>query len=113
LTQVVEISRFETLEALAVFVMDALFPTLGQLLGTRSGWLVRLRIEKPLAVVYADAPAIEICRMAEELEWRQSDDAGMARDPTLNIVRPYFTSSNGEDPKKAVSCTNMTCPVHT
>jgi dihydroneopterin aldolase len=53
-----ETSAFETLEALGTNLADTILawsnPGLGQ------GWQIRIRLEKPTAVPFADCPEVEI-----------------------------------------------------
>lgn len=62
-------SAHETLEALAVAVSEAvLADTNSGLLEAEGESTLRLKLEKPIAVPFADAPAIEICRKLVEIK---------------------------------------------
>ena len=52
---------------------------------------VRLRIDKPLAVPFADNPSIDIFRTADELERQtRAEKQDTTRQETrLQVVRPY------------------------
>lgn len=52
---------------------------------------IRLRIEKPMAVPFADAPSIEVFRSAAELQMAQasSNDGKATESHGLRIVKPY------------------------
>jgi dihydroneopterin aldolase len=54
--QIISITSYETLESLLAWVVQEL-----RLKEDQAAW-IRLRMEKPLAVPFADAPAVEITR---------------------------------------------------
>lgn len=61
LFQLISESSFQTIESLLAWLVDELKKKFFIKPGDQQAWL-RLRIEKPLAVPFADAPAVEITR---------------------------------------------------
>ncbi|KAL6704694.1 hypothetical protein ACN47E_007976 [Coniothyrium glycines] len=61
LFQLVSESSFQTIESLLAWLVDELRQKFFTKEGDQQAW-IRLRIEKPLAVPFADAPAVEITR---------------------------------------------------
>jgi len=64
--QNVEPTTYETLESLMVYLVRRLYTECLRRIAPKSD--LRLRVEKPLAISFADAPAVEIFRTAEQLE---------------------------------------------
>ncbi|TLS20234.1 uncharacterized protein PpBr36_11491 [Pyricularia pennisetigena] len=63
-SQTVEGTSFETLEALGAYLLDritaAFRPQPEQTYSGPSGWQIKIRMEKPTAVPFAEAPCVEI-----------------------------------------------------
>lgn len=59
-----EQTSFETLEALGAHLADKIMgdfrPRLGQLYSGPHGWQIRISMEKPTAVPFADCPVVEV-----------------------------------------------------
>jgi dihydroneopterin aldolase len=60
-TQQISATEFKTLESMLEWTVHVLREQFFNREGDKSSW-IRLRIEKPLAVPFADAPAVEITR---------------------------------------------------
>jgi len=88
-SQTVEPTLFETLESLVLYLIKRLSSEFMHDQMPEAS--LRVRIEKPLAVPYADAPAIEVFRTSEQLskhcESPQQQDRLNSR---IRIVRPYL-----------------------
>ncbi|KAK5110572.1 hypothetical protein LTR62_005765 [Meristemomyces frigidus] len=85
LRQIIQDTEFETLESLADYTVKTLQSEMlsEQFPGSRVG----LRLEKPRAIAFADAPAVEVLRTTPG---RPSGDVLMARSkPSLQIIKPY------------------------
>jgi len=80
-TQIIEHSSFETLESLA----DR---TVTQLQAHRAlpGAQVRLWLEKPRAIAFADAPAVEVFRV---VHGTRTPAASSSESAPLRIIKPY------------------------
>lgn len=63
--QIIDPTDFETLESLAVHILKELYQSYEPLKQDKT--TIRLRLEKPQAVPWADAPAIEVFRTSEQL----------------------------------------------
>jgi len=49
---------------------------------------LRLRVEKPMAISFAEAPVIEVFRTAEQMK-SQCKELDQSSEPKLHIVKPY------------------------
>ena len=63
--QIIDQTAYETLESLALHVVQELFRVYAPL--QQSGTSIRLSLAKPQAVPFADAPAIEVYRTSDQL----------------------------------------------
>lgn len=65
--QIINKTEYETLESLALHVLRELTKIYKPLQKPNSGLSIRLSLAKPQAISFADAPAIEVYRTAEQL----------------------------------------------
>nr|POE99514.1 putative utp--glucose-1-phosphate uridylyltransferase [Quercus suber] len=83
LVQIIEATSFETLESLAEHTIQQLRENL---LNERlPGVQVRLRLAKPRAIVFADAPAVEVVRQVPTLA---------PKGVKLNLIQPYLREAS-------------------
>ncbi|KAK3071377.1 hypothetical protein LTR53_008729 [Teratosphaeriaceae sp. CCFEE 6253] len=93
LVEITSDTAFETLESLAEHTVQELQKRL--LNETLPGSQLRLRLEKPRAIAFADAPAVEVSR---ETPGGLSSRAASVRTvaggngATLNVVKPYLSA---------------------
>ena len=84
--QIIQETSFETLESLANFTIKQLQDEL--LDQATPGARVRLRLEKPRAIAFADAPAVEVTRRMVGVA-RISSGVSSSESAQLNIIKPY------------------------
>ena len=90
LADIVQESEFETLETLIVVATDALLNSL-----TKRGFMdaeVSLRLEKPKAIVFADAAVVELNRSNAKTAGNHASTATgspVQNVSALNIIKPY------------------------
>ena len=77
---------FETLESLILYTVNRLYVNLLSVRVPESS--LRLRVEKPMAISFAEAPVIEVFRTAEQMK-DQCKQLGGGSEPKLHIVKPY------------------------
>lgn len=84
--QVIEDTSFETLETLADYAVKQLQDRLlSELL---PGCRVQLRLEKPRAIAFADAPVVEVIRQMHAGSEKPKKAAVM---PELHVTKPYVS----------------------
>ncbi|KAF2224715.1 hypothetical protein BDZ85DRAFT_193953 [Elsinoe ampelina] len=88
LCQIVEGTCFETLESLALFIVQGLHKK--YLAEEAPQSTVRVRIKKPMAVPSASAPAIEVVRSPIELSQATLSKSIKEGGPGLKLVKPYL-----------------------
>ena len=77
---------FETLESLILYTVNRLYRNLLSAKVPESS--LRLRVEKPMAISFAEAPVIEVFRTAEQMK-SQCKELDQSSEPKLHIVKPY------------------------
>ncbi|KAL2358501.1 Dihydroneopterin aldolase-domain-containing protein [Cryomyces antarcticus] len=93
LVKTIEQSSFETLESLATEEAEQLMRQF--VLPETPGSNVRIRLEKPLAVPFADAPAIEIFRSSDPDDpfgRKMIVEANAGKGMQLRLVKPYMAN---------------------
>lgn len=85
--QIVEETAFETLEALTQHTVERLG---GEVLTAKTAAVrIHLRVAKPCAIPFAEAPVVEIFRRVPADGKLKSDGGSKSGDSRLNIIRPY------------------------